>query len=185
MLQAVCKDLASWRTITGYEKLNIAINCSLQQAKKSNIYRLVHEIPRSHELPEKSIIVEMREDVFSSEDEQVVSTVELLRDSDATLLLDGFFYSDTSPLLLRKWRPDCIKVDMFSLARKYDSEDDKHLFADLVTIVKELSGAPVHAGRVESAEHLAMVQGSGCEIAQGYYLSESLDAPSVRGLLGE
>lgn len=183
MVDKVCNDLAAWRMTPGHAELTLSINCSLNQIEKIDVFSLLDEALTSLGLPEDSIVLEMREDVFASQDEQVQKKLQLLRSSNIKVLLDGFISSETNLLQLRKWKPDCIKLDMTGLTRVHDTQDDHYLVTDLVTIIKQLTGVPLHAGRVESAEQFSLLRESGCEVAQGYFFSESMDGASVEDLL--
>lgn len=185
LARVACEDLAKWRKFPEYNKLTVSLNCSLRQLKESNILSILNENLASQKLPQDSIVIELKEDVFVSEEPNVLESLELLRASDITVVLDGLFCSDTTPLLLRKWKPDRVKLDMSRLTNKYDSMDDQEFIADLVKVARQLSGAPVHAGRVETSTQLTALEHSGCEVAQGYLFSKSLDAATITRLLSK
>lgn len=181
--QTACSDLDRWRQIEGYQHLTLSLNCSLQQLKSGLVKETIEKNLDLHQLPHNAIFLEISEEIFNQQDEKIQTTLEDLRSSEITLVLEGFGCSEASPLLLRQWRPDCVKLNIKDLGKKDETFSSPQLLADLVTMARHLSGVPIHAGCVEQKEQLASLDKSGCKIAQGTLLSREMTAEEIVSFL--
>ncbi len=173
--QTVCEDLAQWRQLPGHENLTISINCSQHQLKTSDVTGIIEEKLYDNNLPPSAILLEIEEKIFTEKDKKIQAALKRLRSSGITLVLDGFGCSTATPLLLREWQPDCVKINMKCL-RQNEVADGPQLIADLVTMARHMSGGPIHAGCVELSEQLTALSDSGCKVAQGTLFCQTMNA---------
>ncbi len=182
-VRTACENLAQWRKLPGHKDLTISLNCSMHQFKSTHISRVIEENLHTHNLPYNAIFLEIHEDIFNSEEPYIQKTLKDLRSLGTTLVLDGFTWSKVSPLL-RQWQPDCVKLNMKNFLKEHsDAVNNQETIADLISIAKHLSGAPIHAGYIESKEQLSVLIENGCKIVQGHLFSRSMNAKTVTDFL--
>ncbi len=179
VVKTACQDLARWRKIAGHSNLTASLNCSLRQLMDGEFQATLDHCLQANGLPHNAILIEVIPEEFDSEDLKIQHSLDYLRSSHIPLVLDGFGCLKSSPLLLRQWKPDIIKMDMSSLDSEYGSAISSELIMDMVTMLRHLSGVPIHAGRVETGDQLSALSQGGCQVAQGFFLSKPMSAEQV------
>ncbi len=182
-VETACRDLAQWRELPGCSKFTLSLNCSLRQLEECDVLAVIEKNMETYKLERNAILLEISEEIFSNQHPKIQKTLKRLRHSNINLVLDGFTCSKNTPLLLRQWQPDKVKINMNCVCGEEKVSYQKQLITDLVTIARFLSSAPICAGQVESTEQLSTLKQSGCAVAQGYFFNKSMHAEKITDLL--
>lgn len=121
--------------------------------------------------------VEITESVLVADHAHARTILSQIKDIGVNVVLDDFGAGYSSLVYLRELRFDKVKVD-----RSYirDIAHDRKARAILQAVV-QLAHAldmPVCAEGIETAEQLAVLQDSGCDLAQGYFLGRPAATPA-------
>lgn len=107
--------------------------------------------------------------------------LDALRRRGVRLGLDDFGQGQTSLRHLRRFPLDVLKVDKSILHGATSDARDRAVPRPIVELATDLGLAVIGEG-VETAEHVALLEALGCQMAQGFHLAGPLDAPELVAL---
>jgi len=135
-------------------------------------------------LPPEAILLEINEQVLTSEPAHAAASAESLAALGVALSLDDFGTGYSSLIRLRQLPVSEVKIDSSFIGRLLDSADDEAIVQSIVDLVRALGLRCVAEG-VESAEVAAALQVMGCDAAQGWYFSRPLSPASATAWLAK
>jgi diguanylate cyclase (GGDEF)-like protein/PAS domain S-box-containing protein len=139
---------------------------------------LIHEIKSSGINPSR-IVIEILESVYLERMSDTVKwALNELAEMGVTIALDDFGTGHASVKGLLKINPKILKIDKgFVRPAVYDARS-RALLESIIGIGRGL-GMKVVAEGVETAEHVALVRGLGCDYLQGYFLGSPMSASDL------
>ena len=157
----------------GLGGIAIAVNMAVSDLSDTTFPDRVRAAVEAADLPPAVLHLEVTESGVMSEPERILTCLERLRDIGVQLAIDDFGTGSSSLAYLHRLPIQACKIDR-SFIRRLTSE------ASSVAIVRatiELAHAlelRVIAEGVEDAETLEVLRGMGCDLAQGYFISEPI-----------
>lgn len=121
-------------------------------------------------IPAGLIEIELTENIFFDNFEQMVAITRRLHDHGFLISMDDFGTGYSSLKMLKNIPIDVLKIDKTFLEHSADESRRNVIFSGIVAIAKQLDLRVVVEG-VETAEDIALMRDSGCRIAQGYFFS--------------
>jgi EAL domain-containing protein (putative c-di-GMP-specific phosphodiesterase class I) len=177
-----CRDGARWME-RGYDVPRIAVNVSALQFADGKFTALVERILKECGLPPSRLELEITETALMDNLEQVIEQIEALRKLGVRFAIDDFGTGYSSLSHLRSLPVDCVKIDR-SFIKDLDPAADgcSTLVRGIIGLAHNLHLQVVAEG-VETAQQLALLNGLGCDISQGFFLHRPMPVEALEELL--
>lgn len=175
VLNQACKDAKNWP-----EHLRIAVNVSAIQFQHSDIFKIVTDVITQHQLAPERLEIELTESAMITDTENVLSTLNHLREIGVRIALDDFGTGYSSLAYLQQIPIDKLKIDR-SFVLQLDTPENERALAVLQCIIglaKAFNFETTVEG-VEELHHTDIFKKLECSYAQGYYYSKPIDAIST------
>lgn len=166
--------IAKWRDETGVI-LPISINVSRLDLLNDGMVDELYAIVKRHNLDVSSLILEVTESAYSSDDKIVIQRVKSLKDAGFTVEMDDFGIGYSSLHLLTSLPLDGLKIDMSFVRQMLTSEKSRKMVEIILDIARLINVVPIAEG-VESIEQINALKSMGVYLFQGYYFDRPLPA---------
>ena len=113
------------------------------------------------------IVFEISERHPVSQDQQMMLTLERIKDQGLNIAIDDFGVGFSGLQLLYRVKPDYIKVDRFFIANIQEDTRKRFLLSHIVDIAR-LLGIAIIAEGVETEREFLICKELGCDLIQGY-----------------
>jgi diguanylate cyclase (GGDEF)-like protein/PAS domain S-box-containing protein len=177
-LHNACAEAVRWP-----DDISVAINLSTRQFRDNNLVDIVaHALDRSG-LPPSRLELEITESVLLKDSRANLVTLRRLRENGIRIALDDFGTGYSSLGYLQRFPFSKIKIDRSFTSGLPQSEESQAIVRSVIGLGRAL-GIRVTAEGVENAAQLDWIR-SGCDEAQGYFLSRPVPADMVPALIEE
>ena len=178
--EEAARQAQAWKQAFG-QCVPISVNVSRVDMYDSDIVEVLQGIIDRHELDASEFHLEVTESDYAEDSAQLVETVGRLRSMGLVIEMDDFGTGYSSLNLLATLPIDVLKLDMRFVQTAFSEEADNgtHMLGAVVDIARHLA-VPLIAEGVETQEQLKELKAMGCDMAQGFLLSEPL-APEELG----
>ncbi|WP_251197351.1 ABC transporter substrate binding protein [Anaerotardibacter muris] len=167
----VAQQLATWKK-RKQRMVPVSINHSFGQLRDDKYVACAKEALDENKIAPKFLRVEIKEQLFLNNMAKATTFFDELREDGFGITIDGFGAGYTSLARVMQVPADIIKIDR-SLTEGFLQGGDASVIANLVRLAHDADKQVVIEG-VETAEQLQMCVEVGCDIVQGFYLSEPL-----------
>jgi diguanylate cyclase (GGDEF)-like protein len=164
VLREACREAASWS-----EELQIAVNVSAIQFRRSNMQQLVANVLQESGIMPSRLELEITEGVLIENVSRATSLLKGLKALGIRVALDDFGTGYSSLSYLQSFPLDRIKIDRSFVASLGRTERSLAIVRAVIGLAHGL-GLPALAEGVETAEQLATLVGEGCDELQGYLI---------------
>ena len=178
ILRTACKENQLLQEC-GYQGLNIAVNISAVQFTDGNLLPMVRKALSDSGLDPELLELEITESAVMNDPEEVIRSLHELSENGLKLAIDDFGTGYSSLSYLKRFPVDTLKIDRAFITDVSSDGDD-------VAIVEAILGLGSHfnlkvvAEGVEDEDQLEFLRQQGCDLAQGYYISQPLDSKDYR-----
>ena len=173
LLNAALAQAALWRKEN--PDFVISVNVSYIQMLQPGFREMVTRILEESQTPAQSLILELTESCKVSDPNRLQDDFEYFKNLGIKMALDDFGTEYSSIALLRKLKPQLIKIDHTFVRSIQDDEMDQAILEYIMNLSKQTK-IQVCVEGVENAEILAVVQSYQPELLQGYYYSKPCPA---------
>jgi diguanylate cyclase (GGDEF)-like protein len=156
----------------------VAVNVSMRDLHGPELTAVVGSALERHDLPARSLLLELTERVLTRDSPEVTETLAGLGRLGVTISLDDFGTGYSSMALLRKLPVTEIKIDRSFVSRVTQDDDDATIVGSIVDLAHGLGMRAVAEG-VETREVWDLLDDLGCDAAQGWYVSHPMPGDSV------
>ena len=174
VIGAACAQLAVWRA-DGLPIAHVSMNASPRQFRRPGLAATVEKILHEHDLPPGAVHLEITETALFDDQPAMNANLAALSELGIQLELDDFGTGYSSLSRLQRLAVAAVKLD-----GSFISTIERNVSAQaVVRAAIEMShalGKYVVAEGVEDAAQMALLSTMGCDIAQGYHLSQPLPA---------
>lgn len=183
VLGEACRQLKQWRAACpGRPDLALSVNISAQQLARLELLEEVESALGDAGLPPHCLKLEITESLLLEHLEPAVTILHRLQESGVGLWLDDFGTGYSNLSYLHRFPIEAIKIDR-SFVSRLDAGGERHQIAHtLVSLARSLGLKSIGEG-VETALQLERLDALGCDLAQGYAISEALDAEAAGELV--
>jgi len=180
VLRTAAGQAKRWQE-AGY-RLGLSVNLSSRQFVGQDLALLLKEVMASTGLEPGRLYFEITESMLMGDVTKAQRILNELRQEGARFYLDDFGTGYSSLSYLKRLPLDGLKIDR-SFIRDLDSDaDSRAIAAAIVSLAKTLNLAIVAEG-VETPAQLAILQGMGSMLIQGYLASRPVPAADFESLL--
>jgi diguanylate cyclase (GGDEF)-like protein len=177
VLKTACMEAASWPG----ERI-VAVNVSPLQFKADTLLETVSAALGRSGLPAHRLEIEITESALLDDTDNVLATLNALRDLGVKISMDDFGTGYSSLSYLQKFPFNKIKIDRsFVAGTNADSEAILRAVAGLGSSL----GMAITAEGVETPEQLARIRKERCTHVQGYLTGRPMGADSIHQFLAQ
>ncbi len=178
VLEEGLEQLAKWRP-----ELYLSVNVSAVQIRQPDfVERMIGAVDRQH-LDPRSVMFEITETVLVDEDDRAGDTVERLRAEGFRFAIDDFGAGYCSLSHLQRHPVDLLKIDRGVISDFGHDPNGNTLTRAILQMADSLSLQTVAEG-IETTGQLRELRRNGCDLGQGYLLSQPLEANDLTRRFG-
>jgi diguanylate cyclase (GGDEF)-like protein/PAS domain S-box-containing protein len=169
VLEEACRQNKAWQD-QGLPPITMAVNLSAVQFLDEQIGDHITHALESSGLAPRWLELEITESVLMRDPEQVVTTLEQLKNLGVRLSIDDFGTGYSSLAYLKRFPVDKIKIDQSFIRDVCASNDDAAIVRMVLGMARELRLHAIAEG-VESEEQLHFLEAWQCHEYQGFLCS--------------
>ena len=162
----------------------VSVNVSRVDMFGSDVVGTFRDLLDEFGLSSYDICLEITESAYTEDSEQIIRTVDKLRECGFRIEMDDFGTGYSSLNMLTSLPIDALKLDMQFIRAAFSERKDTRMLEVILDISDSL-GVPTIAEGVETAEQLATLKSMGCDIVQGYYFSKPVPAAEFEAFLNK
>lgn len=181
VIKEACRKAAEWN-IMGYRDLVMSVNISGAHANRGDLEDLVETTLKSTGLPASQLELELTETSILEDPEQAALILGRLKDIGVKLALDDFGTGYSSLSQLKRLPIDKLKIDQ-SFIQDMENDSDGDAIVSAIIAMSHSLNLQVLAEGVENEQQLSLLRAKGCDLLQGFYCSEPLNAADLTKLL--
>ena len=183
ILRQACRQMAEWQQqIPATKPLALSVNLSGKQFAQPDLVSRVERVLSETGLDASTLRIEITESLIMEEADEAVAKLRRLRELGIQLHIDDFGTGYSSLAYLHRLPTHTIKIDRSFVSRMSDRHHQAEIVQTIVSLARNL-GMKVAAEGLETAEQLAKLRDLQCELGQGFFFSEPLDAVGARELI--
>ncbi len=179
VLRRACAEAALWPS-----HVKVAVNVSPRQLQDAGFLLTLVSALSHAGLDPRRLELEITETVFLNLTSQTQKALQQIRGLGVGLSLDDFGTGYSSLGYLREGDFDTLKIDQSFIRDVRQSDAESTAIVRAVVALADSLGLRTVAEGVETEEQLKIVRGLGCDLAQGFLISNPLPAADARALLG-
>lgn len=170
--EEVCRIKASW-TGKKYEHIPVSVNMSRLHLYHRDFPETLRDIANRYNIPTNELEIEITESIFIKDHEELIHTVDHLRELGFLVSIDDFGSGFSALNLLKDLAVDTVKLDKQFLQVSSNTLRGKKVIRNVIALCRDLKLDVVTEG-VETQEHVDFIISCGCPIAQGFYYAKPL-----------
>ena len=182
VLQSACMQARAWQQ-AGLPPIEIAVNLSPRQFKKSTLADMVAQALAESGLAPDQLVLELTEGALMEHADHTLRTLGELRNMGVRFAIDDFGTGYSSLAYLKRFPVQKLKVDKSFVHDLKNSADDVVIAQAIVDLGRNLR-LDVIAEGIETRQELDALCSYGCEFMQGFLFSRAVPADELAELLG-
>jgi diguanylate cyclase (GGDEF)-like protein/PAS domain S-box-containing protein len=186
VLNQACADLSrwqrSWRAAWGSVP-QVSVNLSPRQFQSGHLLEVIDNALARHSIDPSSLTLEITENCFAEDSEEVRLCVQQLHDRGITLSLDDFGTGYSSLSYLRRFPLRSLKIDR-SFVKAMGTSEGATLLDAIASMAQSLGLAVVAEGIEEETQARELLL-LGCDEGQGFLFWRPMTAGAVDELLAD
>jgi EAL domain-containing protein (putative c-di-GMP-specific phosphodiesterase class I) len=160
----------------------MAVNLSAVQFRRGDVQGVVAQALRDSGLAPELLELELTESILLHNTEQVLASVDQIKQLGVKLSIDDFGTGYSSLAYLKRFAVDKLKIDQSFVRDLAQDADDAAIVRAIIQMAAGLGLRTIAEG-VEDAAVLVALRRLGCDEAQGYYLARPLPAAEFAELV--
>ena len=178
LLQA-CRQVQEWEVSNAWEEpVNISMNLSERQFADARLVNDLQDALQKTGVNPSRLQLEMTESVAAADPKVSLAVLSHLKHLGVGVILDNFGAGATSLRSLWQFPVDALKIDR-SLIREMQSDRAAFEMVEALVTLAQKRNLRVIAEGIESARQVERLSELGCELGQGYYFSQPLEAKAA------
>lgn len=159
-------------------RLRLSVNVSAVNLEDPGFADFVATALDRHGLAASSLQVEFTESALITKRQQVIETLDQIRNAGVRCAIDDFGTGYSSFAYLQTIPADVVKIDRGFIKRVEHSQRDRCLVGNIIKMVSELGLSTIAEG-VETVEAYDILRRERCNSVQGYFIARPLEADAV------
>jgi len=158
----------------GHNEIIVSINISAMQLLHPDFPSRLFEWMNLMQINPYNVGIEITESVFASDFEHINNILEILGNAGLHIAIDDFGIGYSSLTRVNELRVDCIKIDKHFLDKLLNTDLNKAITSDIISMSHKMGHYTVAEG-VEHDIQMQYLKEHGCDRVQGYLISKPLD----------
>ena len=163
------RQVSEWKKKYG-RTVPVSVNVSRIDMLDPDLVETLCTLVQSNGLQFSDLHLEITESAYTEDAQQIISTVNTLRDKGFVIEMDDFGSGYSSLNMISNLPIDVLKLDMMFIRSVFRENGDLRILKVIIDIASILS-VPMIAEGVETEEQLNELRKMGCDMVQGYYFS--------------
>lgn len=177
VLETACKQHALWRA-QGINPINIAINLPPTSLAETDIVNKIMKTLNFYRIEPNFLELEITEETFLDGDSQCLKNLEVLHEAGFNITIDDFGTGYSSLSYLLDLPVSTLKIDGSFIRKIGVSPQNDGIVKAIMTLGHGI-GLQVVAECVETEQQLEFLKAQDCDIIQGFFFSQPLDAEAL------
>ena len=180
VLDRAMREVARWQKELPRpeEPLFVSVNISSRELFSPDFVQELRNLLGRESVPRGSLKLEVTEQLVMENPEQAAELLEWLQKAGASIAIDDFGTGYSALSYLSRFSFDTIKIDRSFLQDLKSGGEAAVVIRSIVSLAHGL-GRTIVAEGVETEDDLAFLKSIGCELGQGFLLSEPLTEKQV------
>jgi len=174
MADQVFRTVRRWKD-EGKKIVPISVNVADDNINDPVFVDKIKEMVYKYNIPPFTIEIELRESMFSANEDELRATINDLRKLGITFAIDDFGKGISSLNLIRNLTVDVLKLDKDLFDHVHLSEKERSMLTHMVRMAKSLDMKVLCEG-IETEEQEETVKNAGCDMGQGYLYGKPIAA---------
>lgn len=181
VIQSACETI---RTINSVNRTDYIMSINVSPVQIGNPFFLtdLYEIIQETGIKNEWIEIEITENVFLANVEEVISIILHLTSKGILISLDDFGTGYSSLSYLNKLPIDTLKIDREFIRNLIHDKDDQKMVESIVLLAHKL-GIFLVAEGVENQSQVRLLNDFSCDCIQGFYFSKPLQSDALLELI--
>ncbi len=159
-------------------RVRVNINVSGPHILDGSLAHDIEDVLQRAGLDPALLGIEVRDQLLTSDREQMISALTRVRALGVVTALDNFGLAQSNPSALMRLPLDHVKIDKGFIRYMQGHPTDAAFVHSTIRIAHDL-GMQVVAEGVETPDQLAYLSQAGCDLAQGFLLSRLVEAEAI------
>jgi len=155
-------------------KFSLALNLSPRSLHCREISSIIESLVKQNAISPSQIILELTETAVMLDPEGAIERLQYLHEIGLRISIDDFGTGYSSLSLLRRLPLDELKIDKSFIENMTSNPQDKVIVASTIDLAHNL-GLEVVAEGVETETQMEVLKDIGCDVVQGFLISEPID----------
>ncbi len=183
VLREACATAATWSVgEDSLEQIFVSVNVSPRQLRTSDLPELVATCLGDTGLPASRLHLELTETAVIADEAHASALLAKLHRTGVKVWLDDFGTGFSGLSQLRRVPVDGVKIDRSFVADMQRDPDDLALTSAIIAMAHSM-GITVVAEGVEKEVQFDILRARGCDLAQGFWLAQPMEAGPFAQLL--
>ena len=185
LIREACKQLRSWTNqIPGTDAISVGVNISAKQLADARFVTDLETTLRETGIDPPRLHVEVTESVAAADPKLTAAVLSQLKQLRVRVILDDFGSGSASLSGLRHFPVEALKIDR-SLITEMLLDRGACDTVEVIILLAHKLKLKVIAEGIESAKQFELLRGLGCELGQGHFFSQAVEAKAAEKLLRE
>jgi diguanylate cyclase (GGDEF)-like protein len=180
--ETACRQAVAWSKLVPGRRFDISVNLSAKQVQQSGFVEEVAEILEATGLDPRTLILEITETVMMQDTSATIAKLAALKGLGIQLAIDDFGTGYSSLGYLRRFPVDTIKMAKPFVDTAGPGRRDSAFASAIIALGHSLHLTVVAEG-IERAEQLRLLRKLGCDLGQGYFFGQPMEAGRLTALL--
>jgi len=183
VLREACLTVQQWqRQFPQAKPFTISVNVSVRQFEQADLVERVRSILAETAIEPATVRLEITESITMGNVEQVIATMNQLKQIGVRLSMDDFGTGYSSLSYLHRFPLDILKIDRSFVSQMDQADESLHIVQTIMNLARSLRMEVVAEG-TETASQVDQLKTLGCDYAQGYFFSRPLAPAAIVMLL--
>jgi len=177
----VCTEIARWKQ-QGISNITVAINLSAREFKDADLANNIKDKLIAYDVQGENLVLEITESLFMEDKENVLQTMNELRDIGIRFAIDDFGTGYSSFSYLQDLPIDYLKIDRSFLVDVANNKKKYAIARSIIDIGNHLDLQVIAEG-IEDQETLDFIIKTECALAQGFFMHHPMSTDDFLALL--
>ncbi|MDH4189566.1 MAG: EAL domain-containing protein, partial [Betaproteobacteria bacterium] len=181
VLREVCRQITVWQR-AGLEVVPISVNLSARQFQYGNLEETVMRLLTEAGVAPRLLEIEITESLLMHDGDAAAHCLHALKEFGVGVHVDDFGTGYSSLSYLQRFPLDALKIDRSFIYNVAGGGDDAAITRAIINLAHSLKLNVIAEG-VETRAQLDFLAKNGCNVVQGYLLSEPVAAEACEAML--
>jgi len=177
-----CRQMSDWQTRFPASGLFMTVNISSKQFAHAHLVGDVRTATQETRLDPARLQLEISEGVAMADPKLTSNVLSQLKHLGVRICLDDFGSAYSSLAWLRRFPIDVLKIDRSLIDNLLTDRPSADIVRLIITLARGLNLQVIAEG-IEAATGLDVLRKLGCELGQGYFFSQPLEAEGAQQML--
>lgn len=183
LLKEACLQLKAWQTqFTFAPGLTMSVNLAPKQFSNPELVNEIAAILQQTGIAPSTLNFEIMETIAMGDADRALLVLSELKSLGVQLSIDDFGTGYSSLSRLPRLPVDALKIDRSFISSMITDRENREIVRTIITLAHSV-GLKVVAEGTETEDQIASLKQLGCEMAQGYFYSQPVNAHAAFGLL--